>query len=74
MALNSMPAPERTSVSVCTYGSQINFYSIPKDLSNDPQLIVVADLDDPYCPFPRNALFLNIVDDREKIDYLVEKL
>ncbi|KAL4464887.1 hypothetical protein ABPG74_011448 [Tetrahymena malaccensis] len=74
MALGSIPAPERTAVSICTYGSQINFYSIPKDLSNDPQLIVVSDLDDPYCPFPRNALFLNIIEDREKIDYLVEKL
>ncbi|EGR29624.1 hypothetical protein IMG5_151710, partial [Ichthyophthirius multifiliis] len=72
--LDSFTIPERTSLSLCTYSQQLNFYSIPKDLNNDPQLIVMADLDDPYCPFPKNALFLNIQQDREKIEYLIEKL
>lgn len=35
---------------------------------------MVADLDDPFCPLSKSSLFLNIVEDREKIDYLIEKL
>ena len=34
--LDAIPFPERTSISFCTYNQQLNFYSIPKDLSNDP--------------------------------------
>ena len=52
----------------------MNFYNIPQDLNNDPSLIIVSDLEDPFCPLPINVLFQNVAEDREKINYLIEKL
>lgn len=52
----------------------MNFYKIPTDLSNDLQVVVVSDIDDPYCPMPKESLFLNLAKDRDKINYLIEKL
>lgn len=69
-----MPAPETTNIAICTFDKVINFYSVPKNLDNDPALIVVSDLDDPYCPVSTEALYMNIENDKEKINYLIEKL
>jgi protein transport protein SEC24 len=62
-----MPFPEFTDIALITYDSRLNFYNIPKDLSNDLQLVVVCDLEDPYCPLPKETLFLNVLNDREKV-------
>lgn len=34
----------------------------------------MSDQDDPYCPLPKESLFLNVANDRDKINYLIEKL
>jgi len=52
----------------------LNFYNIPQDLNNDPQLVIVADIDDPCCPIPKEKMFLSVLNDREKLDYILEKL
>lgn len=52
----------------------MNFYNIPANLASEPSLIVVSDLDDVNIPLPREKLFLNLQDDKDKILYLLEKL
>ena len=36
--------------------------------------MIVADVDDPFTPAPRNRLMLNAVQDRERIDAFLDKL
>jgi hypothetical protein len=49
----------------------LNFYNIPQDLNNDPQLVIVADIDDPCCPIPKEKMFLSVLNDREKVKFKV---
>lgn len=57
-----------------TYDSNLNFYAIPQDLNNDPSIVLVGDLEEPYCPLPKETLFLSANTDMDKIIYLLEKL
>lgn len=52
----------------------MHFYNIPVNLASEPQLIIVSELDEVSIPLPIEKLFLNVVNDREKISYLIEKL
>jgi protein transport protein SEC24 len=72
--IDSVQCPERTDIAIVTYDQRMNFYNIPSNLASEPQVIVVSDLDDVNIPLPIEKLFLNVVNDREKISYLIEKL
>lgn len=73
-SLDYVQSPATTDIAICTYDHRMSYYSIPKDLNNDISIIYVSDLDDPACPIPKEKMFLNIEKDRDKINYLVEKL
>ena len=47
--LDSLPGGERTRVGSLTYDSTLHFYAL-KPGSSQPQMMVVAELDDPLCP------------------------
>ena len=67
MTIESFPAPETTEIAIITYDQQLNFYKIPQDLNNEMHISIVNDLDEPYSPFPKNTLFLNVANDKEKV-------
>ena len=69
--MDCIPYPEYTDIAICTYDTAINFYNLPKDLGNEPSVVVMSDLDDPYCPLPINKLFLNVLNDREKVLFIL---
>jgi protein transport protein SEC24 len=71
--LDYLPNPERSSVCVLTYGASVNVIVPPADLANEPQVYCITDLEEPEIPFPASKLLLNVVEDKEKIEYVLRK-
>ena len=71
-ALDELPGGERTHVGFLTYDNTIHFYGL-KPGSETPQMMVVAELDDPFCPAP-DDLLVNLGDSRDAVDALLEML
>lgn len=64
----------QTDVTFMTFDQQMQFYSLPQDPNGEPSILIVADVDDPFSPAPRERLMLNAVQDRERIDAFLDKL
>lgn len=41
---------------------------------SDVKIAVVPDINRPFCPLPRNKLFLNVINQREEIDKVIERI
>eukprot|EP00349_Pseudokeronopsis_sp_Brazil_P002794 CAMPEP_0202963266 /NCGR_PEP_ID=MMETSP1396-20130829/7245_1 /ASSEMBLY_ACC=CAM_ASM_000872 /TAXON_ID= /ORGANISM="Pseudokeronopsis sp., Strain Brazil" /LENGTH=361 /DNA_ID=CAMNT_0049684321 /DNA_START=1043 /DNA_END=2128 /DNA_ORIENTATION=+ len=74
MSLDFFPNPERTSLCLLTFDVNIHFYNLPADPNGEPTVLWVGDVDNPFVPFPKEKLMLNVVRDREKIDIFLDKL
>ena len=61
---------ERTRVGFLTYDSTLHFYSLKANQSQ-PQMMVVAELDDPFCPMP-DDLLVNLAESRAVIDAFLD--
>lgn len=72
--LDFIPSPELTRVCIVTYDSGINYFRVPDDLSKDLSIIHVPEVDAGSLPLPQKALFLNLHEDREKLNFLIEKI
>ncbi len=70
--LDHLPGGERTHVGFLTYDSTLHFYAL-KPGSSQPQMMVVAELDDPFCPAPEDLL-VNLGESREAVDALLDML
>jgi hypothetical protein len=57
-----------------TFDQSMQFYHLPIDPNAEPSVFWVSDVDDPFVPFPREGLMVNVKDDRERIDAFLEKL
>lgn len=57
-----------------TFDKNIQYYDLSMDPNGDPTILWVADTQDPFVPFPREKLMLNISSDRERIDIFLDKL
>ena len=73
--LDSFPYPEETSLCFVTFDNQaVQFYHLPLDPNAEPTVFSMGDLDDPFIPFPRESLMVNLQNDRERIDAFTDKL
>jgi len=61
---------ERTQIGFLTYDSTLHFYSLKANQSQ-PQMMVVAELDDPFCPMP-DDLLVNLAESRTVIDAFLD--
>ena len=61
-------------IAIMTYNQSLNFYQLPADLNNELTVISVNSLDKPFAPISRKHMFMNVMDESEKIEYLIEKL
>lgn len=52
----------------------IHFYNIPKNPNGEHTLLWVGDINDPFVPFPRERIMMNVAEDREKIDMFLDKV
>ena len=61
---------ERTQVGFLCYDSTLHFYSL-KSSQTQPQMMVVAELDDPFVPMP-DDLLVNLAESRQVIDSFLD--
>lgn len=72
--LDHIQCPEKTNLCIMTFDQYLNFYNIPQDLAKELQIVVVGELEDSCVPLPVNKLFVNVKNQREQLDYLLEKI
>ncbi|EKX31688.1 secretory protein Sec24A [Guillardia theta CCMP2712] len=70
--LDKLPGGSRTQIGFVTFDSSFHFYCLKSSLQ-EPQMLCVADLDDPFLPLP-SELLVNLVDSREQVESLLRKL
>ncbi|KAJ1657576.1 COPII subunit [Dispira simplex] len=72
-SLDSIPNTDgRVMVSILTVDSALHFYSMTSE-STEPQMLVVADLDETFLPFP-SQLLVNLAECRPAIESLLGRL
>jgi protein transport protein SEC24 len=74
MTLDYFQNPSQTSLCFLTYDVNIHFYNMPQDPNGEPNILWVGDINDPFVPYPKEKLMMNVVDDRMKIDIFLDKL
>lgn len=62
----------RTQIGFMTFDSTLHFYNLKSSLTQ-PQMMVVADLDDPFLPLP-DDLLVNLSESRSVVDTLLDSL
>ncbi|KAF2195243.1 COPII component protein [Zopfia rhizophila CBS 207.26] len=75
-SLDRIPnADRRTRVGFMAVDSSLHYFSIPRDGSenNDPSMLVVSDLDEPFLPTPTDLL-VNLSECRANVENFLEKL
>lgn len=70
--LDKLPGYPRTQIGFLTFDSTLHFYSLKSALTQ-PQMMVVADLDDPFLPMP-DDLLVNLSESRAVVDTLLNSL
>ena len=70
--LDAFHNKERTHISIAFYDQKnIYFYYIEK---GEVKMVIVPDINDPFCPIGADKLYLNITTQRDEVDKLLEKL
>ncbi|KAJ9665203.1 COPII subunit [Coniosporium apollinis] len=75
-SLDRIPnADRRTRLGFMAVDSSLYYFSIPRDNSeaNDPSMLVVSDLDEPFLPTPEDLL-VNLSEARANIENFLEKM
>ena len=72
--LDYIPAPENTKIAIITYDTNINYFRVPETLEKEIQVICACDLEDPCLPYSKDQFFLRLIEDREKIDFLIQRI
>lgn len=70
--LDDLPGFPRTQIGFLTFDSTLHFYSLKSSLSQ-PQMMVVADLDDIFLPLP-DDLLVNLSDSRSVVEVFLDSL
>lgn len=75
-SLDRIPnADRRTRLGFIAVDSSLHYFSISRDdsESNDPRMLVVSDLDEPFLPTPEDLL-VNLSECRQNVETFLEKL
>uniref|UniRef100_A0A0C9RQX6 TSA: Wollemia nobilis Ref_Wollemi_Transcript_911_3688 transcribed RNA sequence n=1 Tax=Wollemia nobilis TaxID=56998 RepID=A0A0C9RQX6_9CONI len=70
--LDKLPGFPRTQIGFLTFDSALHFYNLKSSLTQ-PQMMVVADLDDPFVPLP-DDLLVNLSESRHVVEALLDSL
>lgn len=63
---------EGSNVAIATFDhGSIKFFWVDK---SEVKVAVMPDINRPFAPLPRNKLFMNVVERREEIDKIIEKI
>jgi len=72
--LDYIPSPELTKICIMTYDTGVNFFKVPDDLTKEISIINVPDIETSCLPYPKSYFFLSLQDERDKINYLIERI
>ncbi|XP_073005527.1 protein transport protein SEC24 A-like [Typha latifolia] len=70
--LDELPGFPRTQIGFLTFDSALHFHNLKSSLSQ-PQMMVVADLDDVFLPLP-DDLLVNLADSRHVVEAFLDSL
>jgi hypothetical protein len=71
-SLEAIHNAEGSYISIATFDhSSIRFYWVDK---SEVKVAVMPDINRPFAPLPRSKLFMNVVQKREDIDKVIEKI
>lgn len=70
--LDDLPGFPRTQIGFITFDSTLHFHNLKSSLTQ-PQMLVVADLDDVFLPLP-DDLLVNLSDSRHVVDAFLDSL
>ncbi|KAG0585748.1 hypothetical protein KC19_2G035200 [Ceratodon purpureus] len=71
-SLDKLPGYPRTQIGFITFDSTLHFYNLKSSLTQ-PQMMVVADLEDPFLPLP-DDLLVNLSESRTVVEALLDSL
>ncbi|KAL3680064.1 hypothetical protein R1sor_023020 [Riccia sorocarpa] len=71
-SLDKLPGYPRTQIGFITFDSALHFYNLKSTLTQ-PQMMVVAELDDPFLPMP-DDLLVNLSESRAVVEALLDSL
>lgn len=71
-ALDQMPGGSRTQVGFLTFDASLHYYNLKSTLQ-EPQMLAVADLDEPFLPLPTDLL-VNLQESKALVRSLLAKL
>lgn len=60
-------------ITICTFDHNSIQYYLAEE-GKDVKVIMMSEINNPFCPLPYQKLFLNVVTQREEIDKVVEKI
>ncbi len=59
-------------IAIATYDNRsIQFFSIDGE---DVKAYIMSDIENPFCPLPKEKLFMNVVEQRDSIEKVIEKI
>lgn len=70
--LNSLPGDDRTRIGIITFDNAIHFYNLRAGLAS-PQMMVVAEVDDPFVPLP-DELLVNLNESKALVERLLDSI
>ncbi|KAL2613081.1 hypothetical protein R1flu_024773 [Riccia fluitans] len=71
-SLDNLPGYPRTQIGFITFDSALHFYNLKSTLTQ-PQMMVVAELDDPFLPMP-DDLLVNLSESRTVVEAMLDSL
>eukprot|EP00252_Welwitschia_mirabilis_P006493 TRINITY_DN17387_c0_g1_i1.p1 TRINITY_DN17387_c0_g1~~TRINITY_DN17387_c0_g1_i1.p1 ORF type:complete len:1038 (+),score=215.63 TRINITY_DN17387_c0_g1_i1:303-3416(+) len=71
-SLDKLPGFPRTQIGFLTFDSTLHFYNLKSTLMQ-PQMLVVADLEEPFVPLP-DDLLVNLSESRSVVESLLDSL
>ncbi|SOV76164.1 protein transport protein Sec24B [Plasmodium reichenowi] len=63
---------DKTKIAIISFNSCIYFYNCKKNKNN--QVIVMSDIDNPFIPLSLDDLFFSCIDEKDKIDNLIDSI
>jgi len=70
--IDSLPQDEAIEIAIITYDTQLTFYQVAS--SGEISLMHVGEVEDPFIPLPLSRLMMDVLEDRELIDTVIDKI
>ncbi len=70
-SLPTLPGQPRTKVGIMTFDNTLHYYSFHSK-SDEPNMVIVGDVTDPYAPIPEQCWLVDIATDSPKVEAVLD--